>query len=435
MYCARHSGRRGQGQTRGGWGCRRCYGCCHTPHFASTVLSLLHLHNLLPGEVWVVTAEVTVGRRLLVAPVAAAAQVERLGHHSRAEVEVLLDNLQRLGIRLGAGAIGVHEDGQRVGQADCVRDLEQAAACEARRDDRLGDLAAHVRGGAVHLGRVLAREGAAAVRAPAAIRVDNDLATCEAGVAMRAADDEAARGVEVEDGVVVQVLGGHNGLDHVLHEVGADLLVSHVRAVLRGDEDGVHALWDHSAWALGVALVLDRDLGLAVGAQPRARAILADLGQAEAQLGRQHVRQRHQLGRLIRGVAEHVALVAGTDLLERLSVHAVHRLANVRRLLLNMHQHLALVAIQAHVLRDEANVPARRADDGLVVHLGLGGDLAEDHHHVGLRARLARDPAVRVLSQASVQDGIGHLVGQLIRMSLVDGLGREHEVIKGGHRD
>lgn len=57
------------------------------------------------------------------------------------------------------------------------RYLHHAAAAEARLDERLGDPARGVGGRAVHLGEVLAREGAAAVRAPAAVRVHDDLAT------------------------------------------------------------------------------------------------------------------------------------------------------------------------------------------------------------------------------------------------------------------
>lgn len=51
--------------------------------------------------------------------------------------------------------------------------------------------------------------------APAAIGVDDDLPSSETGVSVGPADDEAARGVQMEDGLVVQVLGGDDGLDDV----------------------------------------------------------------------------------------------------------------------------------------------------------------------------------------------------------------------------
>lgn len=81
-------------------------------------------------------------------------------------------------------------------------------------------------------------------------------------------------GVEVEDGLVVQVLLGHDGLDDVLHEVSVDLVVGDVGRVLCGDEDGVHADGGQGAALL---LVLHCHLGLAVWPQPADCAVLAHL--------------------------------------------------------------------------------------------------------------------------------------------------------------
>ena len=54
-----------------------------------------------------------------------------------------------------------------------------------------------------------------------------------------------------------------------------------------------------------------RDLALGVGAQVRHAAVLAQLRLALDQAVRVVDRRRHQLGRLVAGVAEHQALVAG----------------------------------------------------------------------------------------------------------------------------
>ena len=71
-----------------------------------------------------------------------------------------------------------------------------ALAREARGHDVLRDVARGVRGRAVHLGRILAGERAAAVRRRAAVGVDDDLAAGQAAVALRAADHEAAGRVD-----------------------------------------------------------------------------------------------------------------------------------------------------------------------------------------------------------------------------------------------
>lgn len=111
-----------------------------------------------------------------------------------AEVERLLHGRQDL-LVIHAGlsaAIGVHVDGQGLGHADGIRHLHQAALGQAARHNGLGSLAGDVGAGAVHLGGVLAGEGAATVGAPAAIGVDDDLAAGEASVTVGAADHKAA---------------------------------------------------------------------------------------------------------------------------------------------------------------------------------------------------------------------------------------------------
>jgi hypothetical protein len=62
-----------------------------------------------------------------------------------------------------AGAEGVDADGGRLGHADGVGHLDFTAIRQTGGDDVLGDVAGGVGGGAVHLGRVLAGEGATAV--------------------------------------------------------------------------------------------------------------------------------------------------------------------------------------------------------------------------------------------------------------------------------
>jgi hypothetical protein len=79
-----------------------------------------------------------------------------------------------------AGAERINEDADRLRVADGVGHLQLGDGGEAGGHDVLRDPAAHVGGGAVHLGRILAREGAAAVAAPATVGVDDDLAAGEA---------------------------------------------------------------------------------------------------------------------------------------------------------------------------------------------------------------------------------------------------------------
>jgi hypothetical protein len=113
------------------------------------------------------------------------------------------------------------EEKTDLGDSDGVGDLHQHALGQAGLDQRLGHPARRVRARAIHLGGVLgdcqkqtnkqtnkknktntkethlAGEGSSAVGAPAAVRVDDDLAARQAGVALRPANHKAARGIQV----------------------------------------------------------------------------------------------------------------------------------------------------------------------------------------------------------------------------------------------
>src|SRR4030095_12831108 len=119
-----------------------------------------------------------------------------------------------------------------------VRALHWSPRGQAGRDDVLGDVARHVAGGAVDLRRILAREGAAAVRARAAVRIDDDLPSGEAGVAHRPARHEAPGRIYMDHAALeVDELRRDRRGDHLLDDVVADALGTGVGAVLGGDHD------------------------------------------------------------------------------------------------------------------------------------------------------------------------------------------------------
>ncbi len=72
----------------------------------------------------------------------------------------------------------------------------------------LADVARGIGGAAVHLGRVLAGEGAAAVAGVAAVGIHDDLAAGQAAVPRGPPMTKAAGGVDVNLGLVVQQPGG-----------------------------------------------------------------------------------------------------------------------------------------------------------------------------------------------------------------------------------
>lgn len=326
-----------------------------------------------------------------------------------AEVKVLLHELHEGLLVILGGAVSIDVDGERVGDTNGVGELDADTVAEVVGHEGLGDPAGGVGGGTVDLGAVLAGEGTASVGAPTSVGVDDDLSAGEAGVTVGSADDEAAGGVDVVDGLLIEVLGGDDGLDDVLHDVLVNLLVGDVGLVLGGDDDGVDADGDHAAVLL---LVLDGDLGLTIGAQPLEGSVLANVGETLAEAGGEEVGEGHELGGLIGGVAEHDALVTSADLLDALV--EVDALGDIGALLLDGDDDVAGVAVDALVGGGVADVADGGTDDVLEIDLGVGGDLTEDHDHAGLGGGLAGDLGLGVLGEAGVEDGIGNLIAELV---------------------
>jgi hypothetical protein len=69
-----------------------------------------------------------------------------------------------------------------------------------------------VRGGAINLGEVLARESTPSVCAPAAVGIDDDFAACKTSITLRSSNNEPARRLELcqseEAGLSDSVQGG-----------------------------------------------------------------------------------------------------------------------------------------------------------------------------------------------------------------------------------
>ena len=114
---------------------------------------------------------------------------------------------------------------------------------------------------------------------------------------------------------------------------------------------------------------------------------------------------RHQLGRLVAGVAEHQALVTGAGV-EVVVAGVVNTLGDVVALLVIADHHRAALVVDAVVGVVVADALDRVARDLDVVDVGLGGDLTRQHHQTGVAQRFSGDAAARVLLENRVEDGV-----------------------------
>jgi hypothetical protein len=222
----------------------------------------------------------------------------------------------------------------------------------------------------------------------------------------------------VVDGLIVEVLGGNGLLDDLLFDLLAELLGGDILAVLGGDDDSVNTEGNDGAV---VVLVLNGDLGLGVRAEPREGAVTAGLGHGSVQLVGELKGKGEKLGGLVGGITEHDTLITGTEGLE--AVVKVKTLGDIGRLLLDGDEKVKGLVVEALGGVIVTNVLDSVTDNLLVVDLGLGGDLAEDHDHTGLGGSLAGNLGQGVLGQAGVEDGIGNLIGDLVGVTLTYRLG------------
>ena len=176
-----------------------------------------------------------------------------------------------------------------------------------------------------------------------------------------------------------------------------------------------------------VLVVLDGDLGLAVGAQVGHRAVLAHLGELLREALRDHDRQRHQHVGVVAGVAEHQALVAGATLVHLVDgvadpglVTLVDALRDVGRLRADGDLHAAGQAVEALVGVVVADVEDGLADEVRHRGVGVGAHLAGHDDQAGRQQRLDGDPEVgllRVVLHQVVQDGVADAVSDLVRVT------------------
>ena len=187
--------------------------------------------------------------------------------------------------------------------------------------------------------------------------------------------------------------------------------------MLGGDEDAGNA-------NRSVAFVDDRDLRLGVGTQPVEVPTAPIVGEALGELVRQDDRQRHELGALGRGIAEHDALVAGALLL--LVVGGLHHArVDLARLLRDEHRDLHAVGVELLGRVRVADFANRLARDGLVVERAVGGDFTGQHDVVVLAEDFAGDVARSVLREAGIENRVGDVVADFVRMPFRHRLGRE----------
>ncbi len=131
-------------------------------------------------------------------------------------------------------------------------------------------------------------------------------------------------------------------------------------------------------------------------------------------------RRRHESPGLVGCIAEHQTLVARALVFRVLAIHA---LVDVGRLLADQIEHTAGGAVETDFAGVVADVENDLARQRFQIDPRAGGDFTSDNRHAGLDHRFAGHACALVLHEDRVEDGVGNLVGNLVRMAFGHGFG------------
>ena len=379
---------------------------------AGQTANFVGLVGVLPGKLGFGAAEVAVSGGFTVN---GPQQIEVTDDGPGPQVPDLADDVLDAVFGHQARAHEVHHDGDRLGHADGIGDLDFAFLRHPGGHDVLGDMAGHVRGAAIDLGRILAGKTAAPMASLAAVGVHDDFPTGQAAVAHGPAHHETARGIDEIPGVAVDHRFGDFLFDDLFDDGFAQVVVGHVGFVLGGNDHGVHPF--------GLAVfIFDGHLGLAVGTQKVQGAVFSHRGQSAGEFVGVHDGHGHEFGGFVGGKTEHQPLVPG-PLFGKKPLVFIDALGDVERLVIDAGDHRTGLPVKAHLGGGVADIADGLPDNLGHFHVAIRGDLAGDKRDTGGDHGFASDPAFGILGHDGIEDGIGNGVGHFVRMAFGDGFG------------
>ena len=177
-----------------------------------------------------------------------------------------------------------------------------------------------------------------------------------------------------------------------------------------------------------VVIIFYGNLGLSVRTEVAQSSVFPNLCQLQRQHMSQCNRHRHQFFGFVAGKTEHHALVSGAGksvLITALSFfhfqRFIYALCDVRGLLFNRNQNGTSVSVEAYIAAVVTDIGNHLPNNAFYIGGAGGGNLTEYHYETGLYHGLACNVCPRVFFQNSIQDGIGNLVADFIRMSFGNG--------------
>ena len=241
-----------------------------------------------------------------------------------------------------------------------------------------------------------------------AVAVHDDLAPCQSAVPVRSADHETSCRVHKELRLLVSHIRRNDLIKHIFLNIFVDLLLGHIRIMLRGEHDRLQTLRS------SILIVLHRNLCLSVRTEIRKRSVLSHLGELARQLMCHCDRVRHILLCLIGCVSEHHSLISRSDGFDIVVGHCmflrlkrlVNAHCNIRGLLIDRGQYSAGVCVKSILSSCIADLAHRIAHDLRNINISFRSDLSHNHDHTCRTACLTCHAAHGILLHQSVKDRV-----------------------------
>ena len=145
---------------------------------------------------------------------ARAIQAQGADHPVRGQVEYSTDSLRQCSIRMFSGAVGIDAHGHRLRLPNGIGQGDRASLRQPSRYDVLGDVPGHIGAAAIHLRPILPGQRPTPVGDKSAVGVHHELAARQAGVRLKAAQDEVPGGVDKDLCILINGELPERGDDH-----------------------------------------------------------------------------------------------------------------------------------------------------------------------------------------------------------------------------
>lgn len=246
---------------------------------------------------------------------------------------------------------------------------------------------------------------------PSSVGINDNLSASEASVSLGSSNNESSTRVENVPGVDEPFLRDGN-LDNFVKQIFSNFFVGNIGVMLAGDQHGVHTLGLHGD---SLMCVLNSDLNLGVRSHPGNYFLFAALFDSANEFTSEVVREGHEGGGLVSGIADHEALIPSSDFF--FFFVEMNTLGDIWRLFVDGNDDGGSFVIHT----DFAGVVSNFLD-------GLPGDLfevdfcfrlyfSEEHAKGVLDCGLAGNLGFGVYSEAGIEDRVRNVVTKLVGMS------------------